>query len=125
MFFRKRLPTRKYLWLLIIAYIGYHFAQYIFNDSFSSTGSRVVKPEVLDAPPEVHNEASELQNEPLIQEPEVPEEPESAPEVGDIFEQIKIETNLEKLQELNKQIQVRINMHLARIEPITFIFRSE
>ena len=125
MFFRKRLPTRKYLWLLIIAYIGYHFAQYIFNDSFSSTGSRVVKPEVLDAPPEVHNEASELQNEPEIQEPEVPEEPESAPEVGDIFEQIKIETNLEKLQELNKQIQVRKNMHLARIEPITFIFRSE
>ena len=125
MFFRKRLPTRKYLWLLIIAYIGYHFAQYIFNDSFSSTGSRVVKPEVLDAPPEVYNEASELQNEPEMQEPEVHEEPESAPEVGDIFEQIKIETNLEKLQELNKQIQVRKNMHLARIEPITFIFRSE
>ena len=108
MFFRKRLPTRKYLWLLIIAYIGYHFVHFIFNDSFSSIGpQRVVKPEVFNAPPEVHNEASELQNESEIQEPEVPEEPERAPEVGDIFEQIKIETNLEKLQELNKQIQVQ------------------
>ena len=59
-----------------------------------------MKPEVHNAPPEVPE--NQLENE-----PEVAQESENEPEVDDIFEKIKIETNLEKLQELNKQIQVK------------------
>ena len=117
LFFRKRLPTRKYLWFLIIAYIGYQFAQFIFNDSFSSTKPQsLVKPEVHNVPPEVPENHPE-------NEPEVEVKPENAPEIDDIFEQIKIETNLEKLQELNKQIQVQKILLLVRFELMTFIFR--
>ena len=116
LFFRKRLPTRKYLWFLIIAYIGYQFAQFIFNDSFFSTKTQsLVKPEVHNVPPEVPENHPES-------EPEVEVKQENVPEVDDIFAQIKIETNLEKLQELNKQIQVK-KLLLVRFEP--FIFRLE
>ena len=115
--FRKRLPTRKYLWFLIIAYIGYQCAQFIFNDSFSSIQfQRAVKPEVLNVEPDVPNH--QLQNE-----PEALAEQKGKPEVRDIFEQIKIETNLEKLQELNKEIQVSKSVQLVRFEPLIFILR--
>ena len=57
--------------------------------------------------PEVHNVPSEVPENHPENEPEVEVKPENAPEIDDIFEQIKIETNLKKLQELNKQIQVK------------------
>ena len=59
-----------------------------------------MKPEVHNVPPEVPENHPES-------EPEVEVKQENVPEVDDIFAQIKIETNLEKLQELNKQIQVK------------------
>ena len=74
-----------------------------------------MKPEVHNVPPEVPENHPES-------EPEVEVKQENVPEVDDIFAQIKIETNLEKLQELNKQIQVK-NLLLVRFEP--FIFRLE
>ena len=61
----------------------------------------------------------------LENEPEVEVKPENVPEVDDIFAQIKIETNLEKLQELNKQIQVKKSLLFVRFELLTFIFRLE
>ena len=76
-----------------------------------------MKPEVHNVPPEVPENHPES-------EPEVKVEQENVPEVDDIFAQIKIETNLEKLQELNKQIQVK-KMLLVRFELLTFIFRLE
>ena len=75
-----------------------------------------MKPEVTNVPPEVPGSHPD-------NEPEVPVEPKNAPEIDDIFEQIKIETNLEKLQELNKQIQVQKILLLVRFELMTFIFR--
>ena len=76
-----------------------------------------MKPEVHNVPPEVPENHPES-------EPEVEVKQENVPEVDDIFAQIKIETNLEKLQELNKQIQVK-KMLLVRFELLTFIFRLE
>ena len=75
-----------------------------------------MKPEVHNVPPVVPENHPE-------NEPEVEVKPENAPEIDDIFEQIKIETNLEKLQELNKQIQVKKILLLVRFELMTFIFR--
>ena len=77
-----------------------------------------MKPEVHNVPPEVPENHPES-------EPEVEVKPENVPEVDDIFAQIKIETNLEKLQELNKQIQVKKNLLFVRFELLTFIFRLE
>ena len=75
-----------------------------------------MKPEVHNVPPEVPENHPES-------EPEVEVEPENVPEVNDIFAQIKIVTNLEKLQELNKQIQVQKSLLFVRFELLTFIFR--
>ena len=75
-----------------------------------------MKPEVNNVPPEVPENHPE-------NEREVEVKPENEPEIDDIFEQIKIETNLEKLQELNKQIQVQKILLLVRFELMTFIFR--
>ena len=75
--------------------------------------------------PEVHNVPPEVAENPPKSEPEVEVKPENVPEVDDIFAQIKIETNLEKLQELNKQIQVKKNLLFVRFELLTFIFRLE
>ena len=76
-----------------------------------------MKPEVHNVPPEVPENHPES-------EPEVEVKQENVPEVDDIFAQIKIETNLEKLQELNKQIQVK-KLLFERFELLTFIFRLE
>ena len=76
-----------------------------------------MKPEVHNVPPEVPENHPES-------EPEVEVKQENVPEVDDIFAQIKIETNLEKLQELNKQIQVK-KMLFVGFELLTFTFRLE
>ena len=69
-----------------------------------------MKPEVHNVPPEVPENHPES-------EPKVEVEQENVPEVDDIFAQIKIETNLEKLQELNKQIQVK-NLVIGEIRTL-------